>query len=86
MSVVLRSQGIQRNYLQILEEILDACREPKVRSQLVGETGLSMRKLHFCLKFLLKQNLVRFHHRKKTYVVTEKGLRFLQLHGRFESD
>jgi predicted transcriptional regulator len=77
---------MQRSYLQVLEEILVACREPKVRSQLVGETGVSMRRLHFCLKDLLKQDFVRFHRRKRTYVTTEKGLRFLQLHGRLEGD
>ena len=86
MSSVLQSQGMQRNYLQVLEEILVACREPKARIQLIGETGVSMRKLHFYLKDLVKQDFIRFHRRKRTYVTTEKGLRFLQLHGRLEGD
>ena len=77
---------MQRNYLQVLEEILVACREPKARIQLIGETGVSMRKLHFYLKDLVKQDFIRFHRRKRTYMTTEKGLRFLQLHGRLEGD
>jgi len=83
---VLQSEGMQRSYLQVLEEILFACREPKARIQLISETGVSMRKLHFYLKDLLKQDFVKFHRRKRTYVTTEKGLKFLQLHRRLEGD
>ena len=64
--------------MQVLTEILDACSEPQTRTQIMCETGLSLRHLEFCLKYLLKQNVVKFHHRKKTYVTTEEGLRIRQ--------
>jgi predicted transcriptional regulator len=63
----------------VVSEILDVCRVPKTKVQILEHTGLSMRHLHFCLKHLLKQNLVRLHHRKKTYTCTEKGLRYLEV-------
>ena len=68
-----------RSHLQVVSEILNVCREPKFKAQILEETGLSMRHLHFCLKYLLKQNLVKLHYRKRTYVTTEEGLRYLRL-------
>jgi predicted transcriptional regulator len=67
-----------RSHLQVVSEILYVCSVPKTKIQILEETGLSMRHLHFCLKQLLKQNMVRHHYRKKTYVTTEKGLRIIQ--------
>ena len=52
---------------------------PRTKFEILEETGMSMRHLHFCLKYLLKQNLVRYHYRKGPYVTTGKGLRYLQL-------
>jgi len=75
----LQSQSVQRNHLQILNEILFVCREPQVKTQVMSEVDISLRLLQWCLKQLLKQNMVRLHHRKQTYVTTEKGLRYLQL-------
>ena len=69
----------QRSHLQVLSEILNVCREPKFKVQILEETGLSLRHLEFCLKYLLKQNLVKLHYRKRTYVTTEEGLRYLRL-------
>lgn len=86
VSFVLQSEGMQRNYLQVLEEILDACRKPKARTQLIDETGVTMRKLHFYFKDLLEQDFIKFHHRKKTYVNTEKGLKFLHMGKGFQDD
>ena len=68
----------KRSHLQVVSEILDVCREPKTKAQMLEETGLSMRHLHFCLKYLLKQNMVKFHCRKRTYATTEEGLRVHQ--------
>ncbi len=82
----MQFQGIQRNHLQILQEILDACKEPKARTQLISETGVTMKKLQFCLRQLMKQNMVKFHHRRKTYLTTEKGLRYLQMHKKLEKN
>jgi predicted transcriptional regulator len=65
--------------LQVVSEILDVCREPKSKVQILEETGLSLRHLQFCFKYLLKQNLVKPHYRKRTYVTTEEGLRYLRL-------
>ena len=74
----MQSSCKQQSHLQVLIEILDACRKPQTRVEIIQETGVSMRHLNFCLKHLLKQNMVRLHHRKKTYVTTEEGLRSLQ--------
>jgi len=62
----------------VVSEILYVCRVPKTKIQLLEETRLSMRHLHFCLKHLLKQGMVRCHYRKKIYETTEEGLRILQ--------
>jgi len=75
----LQSQGVRRGHLYGIVEILGVCRQPQSRVQILEGTGVSMRYLHFCLKHLLKQNLVKFHHKKKTYVATGKGLSYLQL-------
>ena len=72
------SPSTQRNHLQVLSEILYVCKEPQTKVQIIEETGLSMRQLHFCLKYLLKQNMVKFHHRKRTYMTTKEGLRIQQ--------
>ena len=74
----MRSSDTEWNDLQVFSEILYVCREPHTRIQILEETGLSMRRLNFCLKYLLKQNLVRYHYRKGTHVTTEAGLRLLQ--------
>jgi predicted transcriptional regulator len=74
----LGSLNTERNDLQVFSEILYVCREPQTRIQILQETGLSLRRFEFCLKYLLKQNLVRFHHRKRTYVTTKEGLRVQQ--------
>jgi len=76
--IKLRSANYQRNTLQGFTEILDVCVKPQTKLQIIQETGMSMRHLHFCLKYLLKQNLIKFHHRKRTYVTTEAGLRLWQ--------
>jgi predicted transcriptional regulator len=75
----LRSSNIQRNHLQVLAEILYVCRNPQTRIQIMCLTGLSLRHLEFCLKYLLKQNMVKLHHREKTYVTTDEGLRIRQM-------
>ena len=71
----LKSLNAHRNDLQEFIEILDVCRVPRTQLQVIQETGMSMRHLHFCLKYLLKQDLVRYHRRKRTYVTTKEGLR-----------
>ena len=76
---VLQSQSVQRTYLQIVAEILDACTEPQSVTQILGKTGVSLRKLGFCLRELMKQDMISFHHRKRTYTTTRKGLRYLQV-------
>ena len=75
----LRSLDAHGSYLQDFTEILDVCMIPITKFQIIQETGMSMRHLHFCLKYLLKQHLVRYHYRKKTYETTDKGLRIKQL-------
>ena len=74
----LRSLNVHGGHLQDFTEILEVCREPLTKFQLLKETGMSMRHLHFCLKYLLKHNLVKYHYRKGTYTTTEAGLRLQQ--------
>ena len=75
----MQSQRVQRTHLQILIEILSVCREPQVVTQVMSKTGVSLRKLGFCFRELIKQDMISFHHRKRTYVTTGKGLRYLQV-------
>ena len=72
--------------MQILNEILYVCREPQVKTQVMSEVDISLRLLQWCLKQLVKQDMVRLHHRKQTYVTTEKGLRYLQLCTEIQKD
>jgi DNA-binding transcriptional regulator GbsR (MarR family) len=74
----LRSLNARGGHLQDFTEILDVCLLPRTKFQILEETGMSMRHLHFCLKYLLKQSLVKYHHRKRTYVTTKEGLRISQ--------
>jgi len=74
----LRSLNVRGGHLQDFIEILDVCMLPRTKFQLLEETGVSMRQMHFCLKYLLKQSLVKYHYRKGTYVTTEAGLRLWQ--------
>jgi predicted transcriptional regulator len=60
-------------------EILNVCREPKVKTQVMYETDITLKKLQFCLKQLMKQDMLEFHHRRKNYATTDKGLRYLQI-------
>ena len=71
----LRFLNAHGGHLQDFTEILDVCLLPRTKFQILEETGMSMRHLHFCLKYLLKQSLVKYHYRKRTYVTTEAGLR-----------
>ena len=82
----MRSAKYQRDNLLILQEILDVCREPQTRIQLMCKIGVTIKKLQFCLRQLLKQNMVRFHHRKRTYVTTGDGLRYLQFCAEIQKD
>ena len=75
----LRSLNARGGHLQDFIEILGVCMLPRTKFEILEETGMSMRHLHFCLKYLLKQNLVKLHYRKRTYVTTEEGLRYLRL-------
>ena len=84
--MALQCSNTQPNRLQVLHEILLLCREPQTKVQILEETGVSIRHLHFCLKHLLKQNILRFHHRKKTYLITEKGLKYIQLRPEIQRD
>ena len=72
--------------MQILNEILYVCREPQVKTQVMSEVDISLRLLQWCLKQLVKQDMFRLHHRKQTYVTTEKGLRYLQLCTEIQKD
>jgi predicted transcriptional regulator len=74
----LRSLNARGGHLQDFTEILDACLIPRTKFEIIQDTGMSMRHVHFCLKYLLKQNLVKYHYRKRTYVITEEGLRIQQ--------
>ena len=76
---MFQSQSVVRSHLELLTEILELCREPKAKTQIMHETDITLKKLQYCLKQLMKQNMIEFHHRKKTYTTTENGLRHLQL-------
>jgi predicted transcriptional regulator len=75
----LQAQSCKRSHLQVIAEILDVCRQPQVETTVLCEANISDRLFRYCLQQLLNQDMLELHGRKKTYMTTSKGLRYLQL-------
>jgi predicted transcriptional regulator len=68
----------RRARLQIFAEILELCRKPQVKTQVMHKANLSYTLLQDYLMQLQKQKLLEVHQSKKKYLTTEKGREFLQ--------
>jgi predicted transcriptional regulator len=65
-----------------MAEILEIAKEGTLKTQIMYKANLSFTQLHDYLKFMLNNNLIAQtnHEGKEIYVVTKKGLDFLQRH------
>jgi len=65
-----------------MAEILEIAKEGTLKTQIMYKANLSFTQLHDYLKFMLNNNLITQTNRegKEIYVVTKKGLDFLQRH------
>lgn len=70
----------RRDKLFIMAEILEIAREGTLKTQIMYRANLSFTQLNDYLGFMLKNNLLALIIRndKDVYVVTEKGMDFLQ--------
>jgi predicted transcriptional regulator len=68
--------------MDIMTEILKVAKEGILKTQIMYKANLSFTQLNDYLKFMLNNNLINQTHieGKEVYVVTEKGLAFLQRH------
>jgi predicted transcriptional regulator len=68
----------KRDRLQIFAEILELCRKPQAKTQVMHKANLSYTILQDCLMQLQKRKLLEVHQSKTKYLTTEKGREFLQ--------
>ena len=68
--------------MDIMTEILKVAKEGILKTQIMYKANLSFTQLNDYLKFMLNNNLINQTNieGKEVYVVTEKGLDFLQRH------
>lgn len=71
-----------RDSVDVIAEILSACRKPALRTRVMYRVNLSYRQLVKYLDFLLERGFLRLHGRK--YEVTESGMIVLKLYERLE--
>ena len=64
--------------VQIMAKILDCCKNPQTRMQVMHDVGLSLEILKIYLGFLGAQGLLEIHHSQEKYLITQKGLRFVK--------
>ena len=68
--------------MDIMTEILEITKEGILKTQIMYKANLSFTQLNDYLKFMLNNNLINQTNieGKEVYIVTEKGLNFLQRH------
>jgi len=68
--------------MDIMTEILKITKEGILKTQIMYKANLSFTQLNDYLKFMLNNNLIKITNieGKEVYVVTEKGIDFLQRH------
>lgn len=71
------SDKTKRNQVEIIVAILELCRKPKVKTQVIYKTNMSFRGVQKFIKRLLELDLLRFGEADGKYVTTEKGLEFI---------
>jgi len=80
--VITEATTKRRDKLEIIAGILEVAREGTLKTQIMYKANLSFVQLTEYLEYLLKTRLIiKFDvNTKDVYVVTEKGLDFLQRH------
>ena len=65
-----------------MAEIIEIAKGGTLKTQIMYKANLSFTQLNDYLEFMLNNNLITqtSHHGKEVYVVTEKGMDFLQKH------
>ena len=73
----------RRNELDIIAKMLEVTKEGCLKTQVMYRANLSFTQLNDYLGFLLCNGFIRqtLSERRKIYVITEKGVDFLQRHG-----
>lgn len=67
-----------RPNLQIMAEILDHCRQPRTKTQVMYRANLSWQLNTRYLSFLTSCRLLEVHHSRAKYATTGKGLQFVE--------
>jgi predicted transcriptional regulator len=65
-----------------MAQILEITKEGILKTQIMYKANLSFTELNNYLQFMLKHNLIihKTHEGREVYVITLKGLDFLQIH------
>src|SRR5947209_20565958 len=73
---------IYRNKIEIIAVILKAASSNggALKAKIMYEGFLSWAQLKEYLSLVLKNDLIKYQERERTFVITEKGIRFLNIH------
>ncbi|MFB0502007.1 MAG: winged helix-turn-helix domain-containing protein [Candidatus Bathyarchaeia archaeon] len=67
-----------RDHLEIMAEILSLCKQPQTKTRVMYGTNLSYKMLQRYLSELQSRGFLEVHHSLTKYVVSRKGLIFLE--------
>jgi predicted transcriptional regulator len=68
---------MKRSNPEIIAEILNLCKQPQKKTQVMYKTNLSWSMLQRYLSQLLSKGFLEIHHSHIKYATTSKGLKFL---------
>jgi predicted transcriptional regulator len=74
----LKVSSYRRDGLQIIAEILSSCIRPQKKTHIMYEANLSFQQLKSYLNKVQEKGLLELRHSEGRYVITGKGLQFLQ--------
>jgi len=72
------ARRIKRSKVQIMVEILNFCKQPQTKTQVIHSADLSWEMLSKYLSFLGSQSLLKIQLSPKKYATTQKGLKFVK--------
>ena len=75
--------GSYRSRLDIIADILHVARQGAKKTQIMYQANLSYKLLTRYLSGILEACLVRFERRKQCYVLTRKGIEFLEKYKKY---
>jgi predicted transcriptional regulator len=68
----------KRSQFKMLAEVLELCRKPTTKTQIMHKTNMSYSGMQKFLRHLLKFELLRPSDDSTKYITTEKGLEFIR--------